>query len=663
MVVLSVGMEMSPGVRQLGRDLGIELDPYGFCSTVRFDPLQTSREGIYAVGPFREPKDIPETVVDASAAAAEAGALLASARGSLAREREFPPERDVTEEEPRVGVFVCNCGSNIGGFLDVPAVAESAAELPHVTHTEPMLYACSQDAIERITEQVRDKGLNRVVVASCTPRTHEPLFRDSIRAAGLNPYLFEMANIRNQCSWVHSHDPEAATAKAEELVSMAAARAAQLEPLHTVPVSVEHSAMVIGGGPAGMTAALTLAEQGFPVHLVEREAELGGNLRNVFYLADPQADPRAFLESSVERVTAEPLIDVHLGVEVDDTAGFVGNFRSRLSDGVEIEHGVTIVATGGQEYRGDEYLYGSDPRVVTQQELEARLAGGAAVDDLPDAVTMIQCVGPAERYCGRICCSQALKNALRLLDLKPEAEVTIIYRDIRVYGLGERLYTEARRRGVRLLHYDFERKPTVEADPDGSAGLVVRAWDTILGREMELRPDMLVLSTPFVPSTGAEALGMKLKVPTDADGFFLEAHVKLRPVDFASEGLFVAGAAHYPKLLEESIVQAKAAASRAATILSRPALAAGGAVAVVDQAKCTGCLTCVRICPYGVPHMVADATGVGGIAGAAHIESAICQGCGICASECPAEAIDLLHYRDGQVMAKIDALFEPVVTR
>ena len=360
----------------------------------------------------------------------------------------------------------------------------------------------------------------------------------------------------------------------------------------------------------------------------------------------------------------DPLIDVHLGTELVDSTGFVGNFSSRLSDGTELKHGVTIVATGGQEYRGDEYLYGADDRVQTQQQFEAWLAEPPEGDTLPDAVTMIQCVGPAERYCGRICCSQALKNAIRLLDLKPDAEVTILYRDIRVYGLGERLYTEARRRGVRMLRYDFDRKPSVEASgadgADGADGLLVRAWDSVLGRETELRPDLLVLSTPLVPSAGADKLGTVLKVPVDGDGFFLEAHIKLRPVDFASEGLFVAGAAHYPKLLGETLVQARAAASRAASILSRPALAAGGAVAVVEQAKCTGCLTCVRVCPYGVPRMVADATGVGGIVGAAHIEAAICQGCGICASECPAEAIDLLHYRDGQVVAKLDALLGTV---
>jgi heterodisulfide reductase subunit A-like polyferredoxin len=682
LVVLSVGMEMSPAVRKLGRDLGVELDSYGFCATLQFDPLQTSRPGIYAAGPFREPKDIPETVVEASGAAAQAAALLTPARGLLAREREYPPERDVSGEELRIGVFVCHCGSNIGGFLDVFAVTEYARTLPGVAHAEHTLYTCSQDSIAKITERVKELGLNRVVVASCTPRTHEPLFQDSIRAAGLNPYLFEMANIRNHCSWVHSKDWGAATAKAKDLVRMSVARVAALEPLHTLPVNIERSALVIGGGVAGMTAALSLAEQGFGVHLVERDSELGGNLRNVFHLYQSsdqlsvngeQNEPQAFLREMVGRVQANPLIAVHCHTELLDTTGFVGNFVSRLADGAEIRHGVTIVATGGKEYRGDEYGYGQDPRIITQQEFEAMLAGLQPACFRPQSVAMIQCIGPAEKYCGRICCATALKNALQLKRLNPAAEITVLYRDLRAYGFQERLYTEARRQGVRFVRYDFDRKPLVQIsnsksqtpNPDSQSalsdqrsGIVVRVLDPILGREIELHPDLLVLSTPLIPSDGARELGSKLKVPVDADGWFLEAHVKLRPVDFASEGLFLAGAAHYPKLLDETIVQAKAAASRAATILARESLTAGGAIAIVAAEKCTGCLTCVRICPYHVPKIMADITGAGGIVGAAYVEPAICQGCGICASECPAKAISLMHYRDAQVMVKVDALFE-----
>ncbi len=667
LVVLSVGVEISPQVRELGQRLGIELDSHGFCRTAFFDPVQTSRPGLYAAGPFREPKDIPESVVDASGAAASAAGRLAVSRGLLSREREYPPERDVSGEEPRVGVFVCHCGRNIGGFLDVPGVTAYAKTLPGVVHAEDRLYACSQDSIKDITERVKALGLNRVVVAACTPRTHEPLFQDSIRAAGLNPYLFEMANIRNQCSWVHSDNRDVATAKARDLVRMSVARVREQESLHTLPVPIERAALVIGGGPAGMTAALSLAGQGFPVHLLERDSELGGNLRNVFYLPDTnghplsllgnQGDPQAFLRETVSRIRANPLITVHCNTELLDTTGFVGNFTSRLSDGTEFRHGVTIVATGGREYRGEEYGYGADPRIVTQQQFESLLANPTPDLRPLTSITMIQCVGPAEKYCGRICCATAFKNALRLKALNPQAEVTILYRDIRAYGFRERLYTEARRAGVRFIRYDFERKPIVEI-PNPQSPISVRVWEPVLGADIELRPDLLVLSTPLAPAEGARELGSKLKVPVDADGWFLEAHVKLRPVDFASEGIFMAGAAHYPKFLDESIVQAKAAASRAATILARPALAAGGAVAVVDQSKCTACLTCVRICPFSIPKIVSNVTGVGNIMGAAYIEAAVCQGCGLCAAECPAKAISLMHYREAQVRAKVEALFE-----
>jgi heterodisulfide reductase subunit A-like polyferredoxin len=668
MVVLSVGMEIPESAFDLGQRVGIDLDAHGFCRTDPFSPLEASRPGVYALGAFQEPKDIPESVVEASAAAGLAGALLAPARWTMTKAEEYPPERDVSQEEPRIGVFDCHCGSNIAGFLDVPSLTEYAATLPGVAHAEHNLYSCSQDAIAHITEVVQEHNLNRVVVASCSPLTHEPLFQDAIRQAGLNPSLFEMANIRNQCSWVHPNDWEAATAKAKDLVRMAVAKAARLEPLHKSEIAVEKAALVIGGGAAGMNAALTLARQGFLVHLVERADRLGGNLLDLRHsLQVPTSDgdlvwldPHTYAQSLIEDVRAETLITVYLNTELVDTGGFVGKFTSRLQgpDGeVEIKHGATVVATGGAEYDGPEYGHGTDPRILTQQTFERVLDEG---EDIPDSAVMIQCVGPAERYCARICCTTALQNALKLKQLNPQADVTVIYKDIRTYGFKERIYEAAREAGVMFVRYDFDRKPEVNIS---DSKLTVSVWEPTLGRELVLEPDRVVLSMPVVPPGGAHELSARLKVPVDLDGFFLEAHVKLRPVDFSSDGLFLAGMAHYPKFLGESVVQAQAAAARAATILSRDWLEVGGIVADVDAEKCVGCLTCVRICPYGAAHIRADFEGVGGIAGAAYVEPAQCHGCGICVGECPARAIQLLHYRDAQMEAKVAALLEPIAVQ
>jgi heterodisulfide reductase subunit A-like polyferredoxin len=678
-VVLSVGMEIGEGVQKLGRQMGIELDQYGFCHTTLFDPLQTSRPGIFAAGPFREPKDIPETVIEASGTAARASQILSPARHTLAIRQEYPPEKDVIDEEPRIGVFVCHCGSNIGGYLDVPSVAKYAETLPGVVHAEDNLYTCSQDTIAHIIEQVKELNLNRVVVSSCTPITHEPLFQDAIRQAGLNPHLFDMANIRNQCSWIHSNNWEEATSKAKALTRMAVARAVKLEPLKVSQVNVNNAALIIGGGAAGINAALTLADQGFPVHLIERNGHLGGNLRNLRYFIQTDGyrkkwTPQEYLAEIVYQVKNHSLITVHLNTELVETGGFKGNFTSKLIQSpagerqdkkiYSVQHGVIIVATGGEEYKGQEYGYGQDSRILTQLEFEKLLAGEqpnhSSPDrslNIPDSVVMIQCVGPAEKFCSRLCCSTALKNALKLKEVNPSADITILYRDIRTYGFKERLYTQAREAGVRFIHFEFEEKPEVIIPESETGDLIVQIKDPLLDRNLALQPDLLVLSTPIIASKGTKELATQLKISVDIDGFFLEAHVKLRPVDFSADGIFMAGLAHYPKFLDETIAQAQAAASRAAIILSQDTMLTNARVAHVDPQKCVGCLTCVRICPYHVPRISNEYTGVGEVLGAAFIEPAVCHGCGSCASECPAQAIQLMHYTDAQTIAKMDALF------
>ena len=689
LVVLSVGMEISDSVRDLGHRLGIMLDEYGFCHTPQFNPIESSRPGIYAVGPFREPKDIPESVVEASGAAASSAGLLAVARWQDTQEREYPPERDISKEPPRIGVFVCHCGSNIGGFLDVPEVARYASTLLHVVLAEDNLYTCSQDSIELITARVEAYNLNRVVVASCSPLTHAPLFQDSIRAAGLNPYVFEMANIRNQCSWVHSDDWETATNKAKELVRMAVARAALLEPQKTIEVPLQKAALVVGGGVAGMSAALSLAEQNFPVHLVEQEAEFGGNLRYVYTVIDSNGfHPQEVLKKLVDNISTNEQITTHLSSQIIKSSGFMGNFSSVIQSAngtqTEIAHGVTILATGAREYRGFDYGYGTHPRVITQQELEKYLYQNKTISvtnsdtNKIDSVVMIQCIGPAEQFCSRICCTVALKNALALKEKNPEVQVTVLYKDIRTYGFKEKLYTKARDKGVLFIRYDDDHKPLVQIDDlmindasmnepsrlvrhDAPTGLQVTVHDGALNRDFLLSPDLLVLSMPVVPNPDVRKLANLFKVPIDMDGFFQEAHVKLRPVDFSTNGTFMAGMAHYPKFMEESMIQAKAAASRAGRILSQVSLKAGGQVAVVDESLCTGCLTCVRVCPFGVPQIQANLTGVGNIMGAAYIEGAVCQGCGSCAAECPAHAIQLMHYTDAQMSAKVNVLLNPTL--
>jgi heterodisulfide reductase subunit A-like polyferredoxin len=675
LVVLSVGMEISEDVRVLGRRLGIDLNEYGFCHNVKFNPIETSLPGIYAVGPFREPKDIPESVIEASGAAGAIGTFLNNARFTQTRTVEFPTEKDIQCDPPRVGVFVCHCGSNIGGYLDVPEVTEYASTLPLVVHAEANLYSCSQDSIKHITQTVEEENLNRVVVASCTPLTHQSLFQDSIREAGLNPYLFEMANIRNQCSWVHSTDNLQATKKVKDLVRMAVAKVIKQTAQRMIDVPIEKTGLVVGGGAAGMTAALTLADHGYPVHLVEKESELGGQLRFIHTHLNGK-DPQSILKELLQKTGNHKNITIHLNSQVVETSGFKGNFSSIVrneDDRTEsFNHGVTILTTGGIEYKGSEYGFGSDPRIISLQAFEELITDqSGALDDNPlKSVVMIQCIGPAEDYCSRICCTVALKNALALKEKFPDTQVNIIYKDIRVYGFNEKLYTDVRNLGVLFFRYDDDHKPEVNIkeshNPDSLhdnnvSTLTVSVWDKPLQKAVKIHPDLIVLSMPVVPHPDMKDLANKFKVSRDKDGFFLEAHVKLRPVDFSTEGIFMAGLAHFPKLLDESMIQAQAAASRASVLLSKDFIKAGGAIAVVEQQSCTGCLTCVRVCPFGVPVIQADVIGVGNVLGAAYIEPAICQGCGICVAECPAKAIDLMHYTEDQLRLKVTALLNPEV--
>ncbi|MGB6012607.1 MAG: FAD-dependent oxidoreductase, partial [Desulfobacterales bacterium] len=654
MIVLSVGLQVPESTAELAKRLDVDLNKYRFAITQPFDPVETSRQGVYACGVFQEPKDIPSSVTEASAAACLAGGRLNEARNTLTKSVELPEEIDLTGEAPRIGVFVCNCGVNIAGVVDVGVVEAYAITLPHVVYAGQNLFTCSQDSLEEMKEIIKEHRLNRIVVAACTPKTHEGIFMDTLEACGLNKYLFEMANIRNQDSWVHSDDPEKASGKAKHLVKMAVARAATLHPLHEKKIPVVRRALVIGGGVAGMNAALGLADQGFPVVLVEKEEKLGG-MANRLTATIEGADVGTYLEELIQKVTTHSKIQVLTRSLIVGFSGFKGNFTTEVLVGPgmyerKIDHGVVVLATGATEYSPKEFLYGQNENVVTQVELAKRLKEKGA-EDLSQVV-MIQCVGSRNEEnpnCSRICCQSAIKNALHIKKLQPEAQIFILYRDIRTYGFLEEYYTEARKQGILFSRYDSEDPPTVASS---EAGVVVTFKDHILGRSLQVSADLLALSAGMV-AEDTEELASIVKLARTAEGHFMEAHVKLRPVDMATEGIFVCGTAHSPKLLHESISQAFAAASRATTFLSQPQLTLSAVTAQVEEDLCASCLICVRSCPYQVPRINEN--------GVSEIDVALCHGCGVCAAECPAKAIELSWYEDVQIMSKIDALLEDVV--
>ncbi len=652
LVVLSVGLTPSKGAKDLAQKLGLQLDPYGFCKTEEFAPLQTSQPGIYVCGTFQGPKDIPETVAQASAAVASASGLLADVRGTLTKKKDYPAERDVKGQEPRIGVFVCHCGINIGGVVNVQEVKEYAGTLEGVAYVEENLYTCSQDTQEKIKKAIQENQLNRVVVASCSPRTHEPMFQETIREMGLNKYLFEMTNIRDQCSWVHMHQPREATEKAKELLRMAVARSKLLQSLKEPVVEVTKKGLVIGGGLSGMRAALELARQGLDCALVEKEAELGGNLRHIYSTIEGN-DPQALLRKTISEVLENPRIQVFTKAELKNLGGYVGNFKSIISTNgseKEFEHGVVIVAVGAKESTPAEYLYGQDSRVITQKELEEKIALHGEEINRCKHIAMIQCVGsrtPERPNCSRICCSVAVKNALKIKEKNPGAKVTILYRDIRTYGLAERYYTQARKQGIEFIQYDLDAKPDLSLK---EGGLRLKVKDKILGEEISLQPDLVVLASAIVPYEN-EALAKMLKVPLTADGFFLEAHMKLRPVDFATDGIFLAGMAHFPKSITESISQADAAVARATASIAKGYVSVLPTISEVDQTRCVGCGLCELLCPFSAIRVVETERG-----SKAETIAASCKGCGVCSSSCTQKAVTVHHFTDEQLSAQIEAL-------
>jgi heterodisulfide reductase subunit A len=652
MVILSIGLETSPDLRNLAYGMDLKLTEGGFCRVDEFAPTSTGREGIYVCGAFAGPKDIPQSVIEAGSAALCAGADLAAGRGSLTFQSESPAERDIRGEIPRIGVFVCHCGINISGTVDVPAVRDYASTLPNVVYVSDNLYSCSQDSQNIISDKIREENLNRIVVAACSPKTHEPLFQETLTASGLNKYLLEFVNIRNHDSWVHMDQPELATLKAKDLVRMAVAKALYLQPLKEENLSIAPRALIVGGGISGMAAARAISRQGFPATIIEYGSQLGGQARHLYRTAGGEKIGHR-LNHLIAEVAADPDITVHLNAKLEKVEGFVGNFRSKVSvngQALEIDHGVTVIASGAQEFQPDEYLFGKNPRVITGLELDRRLKQQDPDLNQVQRAVFIQCVGsrePHRPYCSRICCTHSVAAALHLKEIKPSMDVFILYRDVRTYGEREALYKRAREKGVIFIRYDLDHKPRVT---ETAGGLEIEVVDHILQRPVVIQTDLLTLASAIIPYRD-ERLAQFFKVPLNADGFFVEAHVKLNPSAFATDGVFLCGLAHYPKPIDEAVAQAQAAASAATVLLSKQTIQTSGTTAWVDPRLCTSCGVCVDICPYNAPGFISD----GPLAGLAEVNPVLCKGCGLCVASCRSGALQLQGFNDAQIMAMIDA--------
>lgn len=663
LVVLSVGLQPPDTAQRLSKILGIRLTEDGFFSTKRFSSVETEREGIYVCGALSEPKDIPETVTEASSAAAKVGSLLSQVRGSRVKKKTPSEELDVSGLDPRIGVFLCRCGTDIAQVIDLKQVSEYVKRMPGVVWVGENPYLCKSEAQEKIKKIIAEQKLNRVVAALCSPRLYKSRFIDAIGQVGLAPNLLELVNIREQCSWVHRNDSEAATEKAKNLVAMGIAKCRHLNVINEIPspLSVKPKGLVIGGGLAGLSSSLALAEQGFEVFLVEREPQLGGNLHHIFYTLDGD-DPQKLLQEMMERVENHKLIHIHKNAEIKRISGRVGSYKTSIEIGhqkkkndekegekqlVEIGHGIIIVATGGAEYQPQEYLYGKEEKVITQRELEERVARGDRGLTSAKNIVMIQCVGSRDDrrpYCSRICCSQAMKNALAIKRINPSSNIFVLYRDIRTYGFKEKYYLKARDEGIIFIRYDLANKPTISAE---NGKLRAEINDPILDERILIEADLVVLSPGIVPHD-CEGLAKLLNLPLTSQGFFAEANVKFCPVDFINDGIFLCGLAHSPRSIDESISQAEAAAARAATILSKDYLEAGEITASVKEKWCSGCEICILVCPY-------EARTIDEESRVAKVSGALCRGCGACAAACPNGASALRAFEKDQILSMVDA--------
>jgi heterodisulfide reductase subunit A len=656
MVVLSVGLNPPADVKNLANKFGIELDAHGFCKAVPSNPMETTRPGIFVSGAFQGPTDIPESVFTASAAGSQCGELLDYRRGELSKERIYPPERDVSREEPRIGVFVCHCGANIGRIVGVPSTVEYSLTLPNVVYAQEQLFSCATNSAQQISDLAKEKGLNRVVIAACSPRTLEPLFRDTLREAGINQYYLEMANIREHCSWVHAKEKEEATQKAKDIIRMSVARVCRLKPLQEFDLPVNKTALVVGGGIAGMTCALSIAKQGHEVYLVEKDADLGGTARRIHSTLEG-LDVQAYLHDIIRKVYQHPLIHVYTNATIPEATGYVGNFVTRVKSDrgiTEIKHGAAVIATGADEYKPTEYLYGEDDRVMTNLELEERIAQGEERVMNARGLVMIQCVGcrnEDRNYCARICCSNSVKNALKMKEINPRMDITILFRDMMTYGFKEDYYREASNKDVKFIRYEPQDKPQVEAvEEEGRRILRVTATDYILGKKLAIDADLLSLAAAVIPSAGNKEMSLLFKVSLGPDDWFKEAHVKLRPVEFGTDGVYLCGIAHYPKHISETINQAYGAAGRVLTLLSHDTVTASGSVAEVNESDCISCGACITACTYGAIEFYDTPAGR-----KARVNPVLCKGDGLCNTVCPTAAISLKHFTDEELLSQIDA--------